>query len=571
MGFQAVTHQSEHELILEAMSARQYESLFRAATAPMKGASSDLRSVKNKDFDDYDKNPVYSYSVKELNSRGLAQLDLCLVRANRDHIQPYVARWREQNAPLLASFVRAPARDELLIALQAEEADGDDLPSHNSNRSRLPLYWTATFSLCDITWKQGRQGKARIANVSDSANWKCDRQPAYVVAQGCPHGTTVSIQCPQQQPDDNDVAMVSEITYQNITYRVRAHAECEAQHFLPEVPPNQPKHVKKQDAHLRPYFKNSTADTITPTTIVGSILFYRVPLTIMLEWMEYHRSVMSVDHFWVYVMQDFEVVDGRTSDANDSSTATNSTASLVLPDLDYITYIPWNLSPSMVSQWDRFLFQTAAQVDTLHRARRLQIQDFSRSQWWIMYNDLDEFMVFRSSNQNGKATTNGKGSKTRMTLKKYLTGDDREGRNIAEHHDAVQIETVTCGERTKWPGPPKTHPPIQFQLNFTWRSAVTYRTQRSKALVQPSRVDYYSIHWVTSPENHLYWADATNELWIHHYKSPNKFGVFQKNLKGKDRSGLVQDTELRDRYAGAVQQRVQEILASLNRTKLESE
>jgi hypothetical protein len=88
------------------------------------------------------------------------------------------------------------------------------------------------------------------------------------------------------------------------------------------------------------------------------------------------------------------------------------------------------------------------------------------------------------------------------------------------------------------------------------------KSERCKTLVQPSKIDYYGIHWATWPTTGIYHANSETELWIHHYKTPHK-GDFQHQLRGSKE--IVQDTTLRDLYAGPIQQRVLQLLV-LNQT-----
>eukprot|EP00523_Entomoneis_sp_CCMP467_P001735 CAMPEP_0168757750 /NCGR_PEP_ID=MMETSP0724-20121128/21337_1 /TAXON_ID=265536 /ORGANISM="Amphiprora sp., Strain CCMP467" /LENGTH=254 /DNA_ID=CAMNT_0008806589 /DNA_START=27 /DNA_END=788 /DNA_ORIENTATION=- len=121
----------------------------------------------------------------------IAELNDCLVQANAAHVRPRLEFWRDNNLPLFASLVLAPNRQEQLLAATVVNS--------SSSSSFLPYYWTATFSLCDITWKKPGSQKGRLPQVSDDSHWTCDEEPAVVVEKGCPHGSTVVIQCPPQQ------------------------------------------------------------------------------------------------------------------------------------------------------------------------------------------------------------------------------------------------------------------------------------------------------------------------------------------------------------------------------------
>jgi hypothetical protein len=253
------------------------------------------------------------------------ELNECYVRAN-DRIRNETKIGKEQQLPLFASIVQTPAR----------KSSGEDQPE-TTNQSSI-FYWTAHFSLCQITWNQNG-GRGRIEKWSD-AIWQCDGHEAMVVDRGDLDGLGLSIQCPQTDPNH----VITTITVRNYTYYVRDYVECERKNPLNKPAPD--------------------------TKLGAAVMIYQMDTVKGLEWIEYHRLI-GVQHFFLYVMDD-KLQGGW-------------------PDLSYITYVPFHLDPDMANEIDIFSFQTSAQVDMLHRGRALGI-------YWITYNDMDEFIVPRCNN-----------------------------------------------------------------------------------------------------------------------------------------------------------------------------
>ena len=212
--------------------------------------------------------------------------------------------------------------------------------------------------------------------------------------------------------------------------------------------------------------------------------------------------MIGVEHFFLYVMD--ETLDGW-------------------PDMDYITYIPFNLNPKMRGNYNIFLFQIAAQVNAIHRGRSYDLD-------WITMNDMDEYWVPRAGN---------------ITFREYL--DAHRNDEIS----GIQGETVAFGN------PPKTKERQPLLLDYVWRGNKTFgKRDRVKCVVRPRLVDYYQIHWITGHTGSVFRANH-NELWIHHYKRP-KNGVFQ--AKPGD---ITMDTSLRDQFSAAVGNKVDAILSQI--------
>jgi Glycosyltransferase family 92 len=207
------------------------------------------------------------------------------------------------------------------------------------------------------------------------------------------------------------------------------------------------------------------------------------------------------------------------------------------PDLDYVTYIPWNLNPDMNKRFDIFLFQMAAQVNSILRGRALGLD-------WIAMNDVDEYIVLR-----------GGGNNTNRTFRDYLTD------HLIDEVPTIQGETVSFGNRPGTSGEPQKHMVLDYDV---WRSIVTFgRRKRTKCIVRPMYVDYYQIHWISGSTHPVHHAPP-DELWIYHYKNPQS-GVFLDRLSTKN---ITMDTTLSDRYTTIVEANVEEILLRMTGSEI---
>jgi len=408
-----------------------------------------------------------------------AKLNKCFQEANAKYIRERDEELKSIGAPLFASIVATPARDE------GNTQDTAAFPDAST------FYWTAHFELNHITWKKQGTSRSRIAKFSFNDSdlhsetfWRCDGRPAKVVSKGCPGGSGISIQCPQQPSLGENI---TNITVFNHTYYVHDHVQCELNHPL-RVPPA-----------LSASRSSETETTAGKPFVVGAVIMYKLNVYQVLEWLEYHRMI-GVNHFYIYVMD---------PDLGETW----------WPDLHYVTYVPWDLNNHKVADKDKFIYQTAAQVDAIHRGRALGVD-------WIAFNDMDEFLVPREN----------------YSLASYLLSQPAT-------ISAVQGETVTFGNQVGMTEPQK------LQLHYTLRSVFTFGRQRCKCLVRPTQVDYYNIHWVTLATGEVHEADPFTELWVHHYKSA-RHGVFLFGLKNE----TVEDTSLRDKYAAIVESRADDIM-----------
>jgi Glycosyltransferase family 92 len=417
-----------------------------------------------------------------------ARLNECLVVANRIHIHDVTKEHRSQGLPLFSSIVQSPIRNDERRRHDNGNDDDDDA-----------LYWTAHFTLVHLTWKRKHyEPRVRFPQWSyqdHGAIWYCDGQQAMVVNGGCPKGNSLHIRCPQQQ---NEV--VTNITIYNYTYYVQDHVLCELHHAVKEPQPT--------------------------AQVAAAVMAYKMDVHLALEWMEYHRLI-GIDHFFVYVLDaDFE---------------------MTWPDLEYITYIPWNLNPQVErSMVDLFLFQTAAQTNAILRGRALGLQ-------WVALNDMDEYIVTRG---NYTATTTSAAVAAATLPLKTLLAKYYEQSNVA----AIQGETISFGKQN---GSNKTRLP--WLLDYTWRNDRTFgKMKRTKCIVRPTHTEYYVIHWVSWPEPDgnkqglvIHKADPEQELWIHHYKKPQN-GPFAMDLK---EATTVADSFLHDMYTSVVSDRVNYMLS----------
>ena len=138
----------------------------------------------------------------------------------------------------------------------------------------------------------------------------------------------------------------------------------------------------------------STTTTTTRSTNpqVGACLITRGDKSrrALHEWLVYHR-LLGIHHVWIYLNEPWNLAHATpttTTTTNETITTTTTTASSSLPNLPYVTYIPYNywyrnFVPSdngILIRW-----QVPMQMTCLWNAKRLGLD-------WIMTTDTDEFL-----------------------------------------------------------------------------------------------------------------------------------------------------------------------------------
>lgn len=152
------------------------------------------------------------------------------------------------------------------------------------------------------------------------------------------------------------------------------------------------------------------------------------------EWVAYH-SLIGVDHFYVYVNDNFDLYKD-----------------FKLPNT---TFIPFENN-----NFGEFTFQQAQQNDCLHRSKE-------RAEW-VGMNDIDEFFYLPKN----------------LSLKNYLS------KIRAQDIGAVQVKSIFYGTNGV-----DLNSTTNLKIDkYCWRSFEVVPQGREKIFLQPSRVDYISVH-----------------------------------------------------------------------------
>jgi hypothetical protein len=145
-----------------------------------------------------------------------------------------------------------------------------------------------------------------------------------------------------------------------------------------------------------------------------------------------HYKKLGVVHFWLYYNDDISKM-------------------AELPKIDGVTYVPW---PYPYKVKGMHHAQSGAMTDMLHFSRR-----FAK---YVLFNDLDEYIIWRPKN---------------VTFKDFIvnSGFDTYGilNNFTFFHDAID-KALEHGKYTR-----------TFQMEFT---------HRSKMIVNPSKHNFLGIH-----------------------------------------------------------------------------
>lgn len=332
-------------------------------------------------------------------------------------------------------------------------------------------------------WKTGRPRERDTRWVN--AAWECDQKPAIVVGGGCPEGTGFVIQCPQGEEARISKITVYPLNYSaaaKLTYRVHEHVSCEL-----DVPLRVPKNGTK---------------------VVGTAYAFgglaRSPHH-LLEWIEYHRLI-GVGHFYIYIVDDYSEEEWN-----------------VLPNLPYITYIPWDMltTRSLKARAEILSFQIAHQTDVLYRSRAALVE-------WVTYNDIDEYLHVL-------------GGKEVLELDRFVLRNPELG--------SLMGLTIVYGHKERIDKAP------DFMMEYSYRALEPNRIARQKCLVRTGFADYYNNHHV-SLGNETMRVKPFNHWHYNHYKKASA-GVFVQGQTGSKE--IVYDSSLRDAFLEKVRARVDEV------------
>jgi hypothetical protein len=185
------------------------------------------------------------------------------------------------------------------------------------------------------------------------------------------------------------------------------------------------------------------------------------------EWVVYH-SLLGIERFYIYVNDPFDAY-----------------AQFALPNVTFVPFQQAELQP--------WFFQQSMQNDCVQRARG-KVD-------WVGLNDIDErFQFFGRNNQ---------------TLLEYLTG---QGANNVGAIQALNQFWGSYGNNTN-----ATTDLIMDK--YCWRHPNVLRSGREKILLQPTKIQYISVHMITLG-GPVVRADL-NDLRNAHFKATEKGGIYE--------------------------------------------
>ena len=456
------------------------------------------------------------------------------------------------------------------------------VPSFNTNTTMVFSLTHIAWPLHDVTGK----GKRRNATIVDSINWKCHynsttassdenddessntttiTRPAQVIEQGCPKGLTLAVQCPSSLEEEEEPEPFSwtwwfrrrrrkssirstlhAIQFQDYVYPLESLQHCAQQELdiLPNHPETPARFSLDQLVHSNnDNTKKKKTKKKRPPRIVASMTVEGKSPQELVEWILYH-SYLGITDFWIYLT----AIDDSLKEL------WNTTTTNILTDHLGVVWIPYDLNPykhqvkpnqTSHTPTNFYLFQNAANLDALHRAKRTASFQQEEKIDWLVFMDIDEFLVVRNRTQPQGA------------LSQLLASSSNQ-------MDAIQMPSVGFGSIPNSTSTTTKSSNPYVLKEYIHRSVHTFGEKwRVKTILRPSRVDYFDVHWVVWPPAKELTIELANpsDLWIHHYRRPSKgiFGVASL----QNTSLYIQDTAVRDDYASIISQHAEWILLSL--------
>ena len=459
------------------------------------------------------------------------------------------------------------------------------VPSESSTSNSKK--WTMVFSLTHIAWPLHDvtgKGKRRNATLVDSINWKCHynstttassdendksttatiTRPAQVIEQGCPKGLTLAVQCPSSLEEEEEPEPFSwtwwfrrrrrkssirstlhAIQFQDYVYPLESLQHCAQQEL--DILPNHPETPARFSLDQLVHPNHNQKKRLTPRIVASMTVEGKSPQE-LIEWILYH-SYLGITDFWIYLTD--------TEDDNNHLKELWNSSNNILTDHLGVVWIPYDLNPykhqvkpnqTSHTPTNFYLFQNAANLDALHRAKRSRTVPNQHEIDWLVFMDIDEFLVVRNRTQPQGALS-------------QLLASSTSNHPI----DAIQMPSVGFGSIPNHSTTTisSNHPYVLKE--YIHRSVHTFGEKwRVKTILRPSRVDYFDVHWVVWPPAKQLTIELANpnDLWIHHYRQPSKgiFGVASL----QNTSLYIQDTAVRDDYASIISQHAESILEGLS-------
>jgi hypothetical protein len=335
------------------------------------------------------------------------------------------------------------------------------------------------------------------------AQWYCDQQPANVVGSEPPLANSPTqllrhvliVACP---PNDGRAWMQLSVVQgvgPNSVSIIYDHLDgwwtCQTRHHP-----------------LTQHLKNTNYKVMSGTMVRGAESQALIP-----QWVEYHRLILGVEHFGIYINEPFQSFRSRSS----------------FYDRPYITYVPFDFASPQA-----FFFQQVHQNDLIWRLKH-------KAQWVAMM-DIDEYIFvpppvapsfynlwhLLDATSFQEETQKSPAERFTQLLDKHESSTDVGGLALPNvffgASEAIKDETDARDVES---------PPTLFICEYTWHGAIQpiRRTfQRQKILAIPDRVLYFSVHHITLGNNrtHTHNLDPFQEMRMHHFKEPSQ-GVIVSN------------------------------------------
>jgi hypothetical protein len=346
--------------------------------------------------------------------------------------------------------------------------------------------------------------------------------------------TTTTTTTPQLILESIEVAQNSTVTGRPPTYELQPYLKCDA--------------VLAASSTSTSTTSSSTVPP--PRTAACTAIRGDWPRDITFEWIEYHRLIVGIDHFFIYINEgwnntkflpnrsyityipyDFHL-DNHKNHVKTTVTNTNTTTTKTT-DISNTTTTKTRKKKRKTNEnelhikWYNF-FQQAHMNDCVYMTRRMAID-------WVAMIDVDEY-IFVEPTTNSNSTT----------LQTALLDDYQEQHssigalqlNSFSFGDGPTITTSTNQNKT-------THPLV---MDYVYRQQLQIQSKarfRVKNIINPQTVDYINVHYIVEGKQVI--GVNASTVRIQHYKHP---------WLGPHRSGppakWIQDTVLRDRYRETV-------------------
>ncbi|CAJ1968325.1 unnamed protein product [Cylindrotheca closterium] len=264
-----------------------------------------------------------------------------------------------------------------------------------------------------------------------------------------------------------------------------------------------------------------------------SVLYGYDASAMLVQFAEYyaHYKRLGVQHFWVFV--NTATTTTTTSNGKLPSTSllsiqlqpqsTTRTTYLVLPNVDDVTYIPYNFRWNDFMKYANFsapflgasMWQEAMQNQCLSRLRRYGVK-------WIMTLDVDEFVEIRGNNDESSR----RDKEEEYPLRSFLSRYDQDANNKRQKDKpvgALRMRSVPFPTNRKFDLP--TFRPYRMAMDHVHRWDDTLGTyidaKRPKMIYQAQLCDVAGVHWCRRYNRGAISQslNATHEIMLHHIRA----------------------------------------------------